>query len=220
MIITKIERQKRNPQRVNLFVDDSFLFGMHDEVLVKFGLRKGDSIDQQTIDEIESVEEFNLAKQKALRLISYRIRSEKELEAKLREKEFHPKTIERVTEHLRSLRILDDKTFARSYVNSVLIRKPAGRALLQRELKSRGIESTTINEILQETLRENDEQHLAIEAARKLLLRYRSSRKQSEKEQQQKRIANFLARRGFGWSTIQPVIRKLFNDTSSTTNQD
>ncbi len=219
MVITKIERQKKHPQRVNLFIDDLFAFGAHDEVLVKFGLRKGDTLDDEMIRKIETEEEYNLAKQHALRFLSYRLRSEKELQAKLKEKEFHPHTIERVTEHLRSIGMLNDKQFAQSFVHHLLSRKPAGKTLLQRELRLKGINTDIINEILQEHAEGNHEEELAEEAAKKLFVKLRSSRKKSDDQLQKRRIASYLARRGFGWSTINPVLRKLFN-TSSTTRED
>ena len=186
---------------------------------MKFGLRKGDTVDEAMIRKIETEEEYSLAKQHALRFLSYRLRSEKELQVKLKEKEFHPQTIERVTEHLRSIGMLNDKQFAQSFVHHLLSRKPAGKSLLQRELRLKGINTDIISEILQEHAEENHEEELAEKAAKKLFVKLRSSRKKSDEQLQKRRIANYLARRGFGWSTINPVLRKLFN-ASSTTRED
>lgn len=215
VVITKIERQKKNPNRVNLFIDDLFAFGTHDEVLVKFGLRKGDTVNEELIKKIETEEEFSLAKQAALRFLSYRIRSEKELQSKLKEKEFHPLTIGRVTEHLRSIGMLNDKQFAQSFVHHLLSRKPAGKTLIQRELRLKGIDPDIIQEILREHAEENNEEELAEQAARKFFGKLRSSRKKSDDQIQRRRIANYLTRRGFGWSTINPILRKLFSTSSS-----
>ena len=52
MIVTKIERQKRNSQRVNLFLDGEFAFGIHDEVLLRSGIRKWDRLTEETLDTI------------------------------------------------------------------------------------------------------------------------------------------------------------------------
>ena len=65
-----------------------------------------------------------------------------------------------------------------------------------------------------------DEDKLAFEAAKKLLARYRSSRKTTEVEKQQRRIAGFLSRRGFAWMTTNTVLRKLFKNETLTSHQE
>ncbi len=215
MLITKIERQLRHRRRVNVFVDGAFAFGLHEEVLGRFGLRAGDTLDEHALKEIESEEEFNLAKEYALRLVSYRLRSEKEVRARLAEKEFHPAVIDRAIGHLQSSGVLNDNKFARAFVNQILMRKPSGRALLQRELRSKGIPRETIQDILHETLGEEEELHLAREAVRKILKRYRSSRIPMDEKKKQKRIESFLVRRGFQWTTIYSILRTL-NDNQMT----
>ncbi len=152
MVVTNIERQKRRPKRVNVYIDGEFAVGLHEDVLFKFGLRKGDNVDRETLVSIESAEESHLAKEKALRFIGYRLRSEKELRSKLREKQFHPQVIEDTVRYLRENRFLDDEAFTRSFVKDALMRKPTGRRLLQRQLRLKGIETDIIETILDELL--------------------------------------------------------------------
>ena len=91
-----------------------------------------------------------MQKRKALRFIGYRLRSEKELRSKLREKQFHPQVIEDTVRYLRENRFLDDEAFTRSFVKDALMRKPTGRRLLQRQLRLKGIETDMIETILDE----------------------------------------------------------------------
>jgi len=211
MVVTRIERQKRHPGRVNLYVDGEFALGLHEDVLFEFGLRKGDRLNVVTLDTLKAAEEVHFARERALRFLSYRARSERELRAKLKEKEFHPAAIDEAISLLRDQGIVNDKSFARSFVKDILMRKPAGRIYLRRLLKSKGIETSTIQEILDELGADANEDSLALKAAAKLLDRYRSSRKKVEPEKQKSRVTSFLARRGFHWSTINAVSRKLFN---------
>ncbi|MBI4546978.1 MAG: RecX family transcriptional regulator [Ignavibacteriae bacterium] len=210
MIITKLERQKRDPHRVNVYLDDEFAFGVHEDVLVKYGLRKGDTLDQATIKTIQSSEELSHAKEKALKFLSYRLRSEKELRTKLREKEFPPNIIDEVIDHFRSLGLVDDRKFAQSLVHDLQLRRPAGKKLIQQKLRLKGIAQPIIQEVIAECMSSDDEQELAVQAAQKLLKRYRSSRKKIDPKKQQQRIAQFLARRGFDWSTVSPVLHQIF----------
>ncbi|MBI1805164.1 MAG: RecX family transcriptional regulator [Ignavibacteriae bacterium] len=214
MTITKIERQKRDSHRVNIFIDNKFAFGIQDQVLVKFGLRKGDILDDEQINTIASSEEYNLAKQKALRYISYRTRSEKELRTKLIEKEFPPDVIDKTIEQLRDLGLINDVAFARSFVHDQQLRRPAGKRLLAQKLRLKGISNSIIQQVLSEAAGTDEERSAALEAAKKHLKRRRLPKDKLGRIKEQQRIAQFLARRGFEWSTISPVLRALF--TSDT----
>ncbi|MGA2623244.1 MAG: RecX family transcriptional regulator [Bacteroidota bacterium] len=220
MVVTNIERQKRRPKRVNVYIDGEFAVGLHEDVLFKFGLRKGDNVDRETLVSIESAEESHFAKEKALRFIGYRSRSEKELRSKLREKQFHPQVIEDTVRYLRENRFLDDEAFARSFVKDALLRKPTGRLLLRRQLRLKGIDTGIIEEVLDELVPQHDEDTLAIEAASTLLKRFRASRKKIDREKQRARLASLLARRGFGWPTIHAVLRRVLKPGAQTSDED
>ena len=48
--ITKISAQKR-PGRYNIFLDEQYAFPVSEEVLIKYGLRKGIVLDEAAQDE-------------------------------------------------------------------------------------------------------------------------------------------------------------------------
>ena len=216
MVITKIERQKRHQHRVNVYIDGEFAVGVDDDVLVKFGLRKGDAVDKQTFAAIASSEEAHRARNTALRFIGYRMRSEKEVRTKLQEKEFPPDIIDETVRRLRDQGIVNDRTFAEAFVKQQLLRKPAGKTFLRQRLRMKGIIPSLINEILEETMPENQEDGLALDAGSKLIRQYKNSRKKIDNKKQRMRVANFLARRGFTWSTINSTLRQLFNHEPTT----
>jgi len=219
MVITAIERQKKRNQRVSIFVDGKFALGIHENVLVKYGLRKGDAIDERTMRVISNDEEFNSAKDKALRLMSYRLRSEKELRERLKKEEYPAAAIDRALEHLRSLRLLDDTAFAHALVHDLILKKSAGKTLLQRELRKKGISKEIIADTLREMNDSEEEIERALNVARTLLKRYQTSRKSTEVKKQQQRITAFLMRRGFEFSIINKVTRKLFNTIPEETDE-
>jgi regulatory protein len=210
MIITSIERQKKNPKRVNIFCDDEFAAGIHEDVLMKFRLRKGDTLDEEQLRQLQSAEELNLAKQKAFRFMSYRQRSEKELRAKLLEHEFHPSIIEEVTSSLKQTGMLNDRVFAEAYVHDLLMKKPSGGTLIRRQLRLKGIENRIIEDVLKEQLDSETQTSLAREAAKKHMRRYGIARKKHDRLKQQKRLADFLARRGFTWETVAATVKEFF----------
>jgi regulatory protein len=209
MVITKIERQKRHPQRVNIFVDGEFALGLHENVLVKFGLRKGDALDEHTLETIERDEEFHLAKEKALRLLGRRARSEKELRDKLREKEYHPDAINNAIESMRTLGLINDLSFAQTYVHDLLLRKPSGKVFLKQKLRSKGIDIETIQKVLDSISETNDENEIALTAARQILKRYSKSKKRLDNMKKKQLLAANLARRGFNWTTINSTLKNI-----------
>ncbi|MBM2842078.1 MAG: recombination regulator RecX, partial [Bacteroidetes bacterium] len=88
MRVTKIESQKKNPRRKNVYADGEFVAGVSDETLLRSGLRTGDEISDERLKILIQEEETSSAKQVALRFLAHRPRTTKEIRDKLREKEF------------------------------------------------------------------------------------------------------------------------------------
>ena len=113
MRITRIEPQKKNPHRKNIYADEQFLIGVSDETLLRFGLRTGDELGDATLKALQATEELLGAKSVALRFLARRQRTEKEIRNKLREKEFGDEEIQKTIDDLRTLGFLNDEEFAR-----------------------------------------------------------------------------------------------------------
>jgi regulatory protein len=216
MLVTKIERQKRDAHRANLFIDGEFAFGVQDEVLLRSGIRKGDQLTQEELEAIQASGEFALAKRQALRILARRLRSEAEIRTHLLEKEFHPGTVDRVLVHLRELRLVDDLRFARACVHDMRLRRALGRIALERQLRLRGIARSTIMEVLGEVGGREDDTAIAFRAVTRLLERFNKSRKKLLPEQQRARAIQFLARRGFDGETISAVITRATRENRGT----
>ncbi len=216
MTITKIERQKRHPDRVNLYLDGKFALGVHQEVIVKYGLRKGDKISKELIDKLVLHEEYALAKQKAIRLMNRRQRTEKEIRSKLIEKEFHPAIVDETIKHLKTIKLINDEAYARAYIHDVLLKRSLSRKYLKQQLQSKGVDKLIIEKVLDENFSPDQEIKIAREAAEKLLERYQSSLKKIEPEKQYRRIAQYLIRHGFSWTIILPILNKIFNNKAIT----
>jgi regulatory protein len=210
MIVTKIERQKKRPQRVNIFVDGEFAAGAHERVLLQMQLRKGDAIEQRVIEKLRALESFEAARDKALRLIAHRLRSKQEIRTRLMQKEFDPDVIEEVVARLAESGVLDDERFAKAFVHDLIMRKSAGRSLLRRELILKGIAKEIIERTLQTSVQDDEEESRALESAESQLAKYRRSSKKTDQLKQRQRIVSFLGRRGFDFSIIRSVTRKLF----------
>jgi len=208
--ITQIETQKHHSGRVNIYLDGSFAFGLDKETVLRHHLHKGDELTESTIDDILLVEERTKAKEKALALLSYRARSIKELEDKLKDKHFSERTVKRVVDDFSRVGLLDDSKYASSFAQTKMIQKPMGKRLLKQELFSRGISDSIAERTIEEVYSGKDE----IEIARELVRRRIRYKKIGDKKIK-KRLASFLFRRGFDWNIIENVLQKEMGDISS-----
>ncbi|PIU44640.1 MAG: hypothetical protein COS95_07895 [Ignavibacteriales bacterium CG07_land_8_20_14_0_80_59_12] len=210
MIITKIEPQRKRSQRKSIFLDGEFAFGIHDEVLLKFGLRHGDSLTPERVAEITAYEEFRSAREKALRLLNRRPRTEKEIRTKLLAVDYGEETVQKVVEQLCDTGLLDDSLYAVMYARDIMARRPVGKPVLKQKLRLKGIPENTILAVIREVF-PDDEQAFAFAralAAKRLERqeKIRSIGREADALKRRKQIADFLARRGFGWDTVRRVL--------------
>lgn len=139
----------------------------------------------------------------------FRPRSIKEMAQRLRQKGHRSFIIAQVIKELREKRFLDDKTFAKLWVGDRVSLKPTGKNLLAKELRSRGVDEETIDEVLDEFEDAYDEYEIAKALALKRIERL----KRVEKEKAAKKLFDFLIRRGFSYNIIWKVIKSIFKDT-------
>ena len=209
MRITKIEPQKRRPDRKSIFVDGNFLAGVSSETLLRTGLRTGDTIDPATIQALQATEGLLNAKNAALRFLSVRPRTVREIRDKLREKEFAESEIGNTIDELQRAGLLDDAAFARMYIRNAMQVRPIGKVLLKRKMLLLGVDLKTIEAALADTLPEYDQRDLARASAEKFLARGKHTRRQPDAIKDRKRVGGYLARRGFTWDVIEPVLKEL-----------
>ena len=114
--ITALQAQKRNPQRVNVFIDGEFAFGL--SRITAAWLSIGQVIDHEKIRELQAADEKEVAYQKALHFLSYRSRSENEVRNNLRKHNFSDEVIPEVLDRLRQNHLVNDLDFAQSWVEN------------------------------------------------------------------------------------------------------
>ncbi|MBC8042619.1 MAG: regulatory protein RecX [Rhizobacter sp.] len=205
MIITKIEYQKNDRDRISIFIDGEFAFGVSEELLLKFALKKGQEVEPEQVKAWMAEKEYFEAKTSALNYLSMRVHSTKELKDKLKKKGFGLDAISRVLVRLEELGLTDDKRFAEVLLRDKL-RKPIGKRRLQQELYKKGIKRDMASEVMEATDLNADA--LCQTAAERKL---RSLQKEPDKQKAKRKLIDFLMRRGFEWEVIRPVVEKLFN---------
>lgn len=209
MVITKIERQKKNPSRISLYIDNEFAIGIHKEVLLKFGFRVGDHLAEKTLREVQESEELYHARESALRLLAYRARSKKEIRDRLKKKKFSEETIKKVLSSLGRSGLINDLEFGRAFAHDKLMRKPMGKGMLKMELRKKGLGKEDVERILSEVYSDEAEGNYALELAIKRLNRFHATYERLDPMKKKKRLADYLARRGFDWETVARTVERV-----------
>lgn len=203
--ITDIRPQKRHSKRRSIFVGNEFLCGIDEEIVAILGLQVGQEVNKKKVKKILYKEAVKRAKDYAFKLLSYRPRSIKEIEGRLKKKDYSSKVILEVIKSLKRLKFLNDKEFARMWVESRIKTRHMGRYRLQQELLQKGIDRDLIEKTLSD-YREEEEIEVAKEIAQRRLKRsYRNLNEVATK----RKLYSFLQRRGFSYDIIQEVLRKL-----------
>lgn len=202
--VSKIEPQKRNPKRRSVFLEGKFAFGLDEEVLYKYGLKEGEEIEQRKIEQIIRSETRKEAKEAALRFLSYRRRSEKEVRDKLKRKELAKELIDEVIEDLKRLDLIDDYDFACAWIRDRVSNNPRGKALLKQELWKKGIKNETVEKALKEYFKNADEE---LNLARKLMEKRKKRYANLKENVAKRRMTDFLLRRGFSYDIVKQVLK-------------
>jgi regulatory protein len=202
--ITALKIQKRNKNRVSVYLDGEYTFGL--TKIVAGWLKVGQELTDEKIAELKEKDNTEIALQKALNFLSYRPRSEDEVRKNLKKHGYEEEVIEVILERLRQGHLVDDASFAEMWVENRSEFRPRGRRLLRMELRKKGIN----DEVIDPSLEDLDEEELAYRAASKQIRKYRNL----EWPDYRKKMSGFLARRGFDYGIISIIIKKVWEENS------
>lgn len=206
--ITAIEVQKRTPNRVNIHLDGEFAFGL--ARIVAAWLRVGQEISEEKIEQLVAEDARERAYQQAMLFLSYRARSEAEIRKNLRKHEIPEAVIEQTVERLRQDGLANDNQFAQAWVENRNTFRPRSRRMMAMELKQKGL----ADEAIQSAVESVDDDASAYEAAQKRAVRFKGL----EWIDFRRKLSEFLARRGYSYSVIAPVVTRIWNETHADTH--
>ena len=202
LTITRLEPQKKNPQRYNVYLDGEFAFGISRAAAP--WLEEGNQLSQQKVNDLQKKDQFEVAYQRALNFLSYRIRSEKEIRQNLNKHEIPGEIIDGVLDRLRASSLVDDLEFATQWVENRIQFKPRGKRALSSELFLKGIP----DQIIEDALADLNEEELAIKLAHKKISKLTGL----DEIAFQNKLSGFLTRAGFPYHINKEVIVNLWNE--------
>lgn len=208
--ITALVVQKRNKERVNVYLDGEFAFGLALAEAIK--LKKGQTLSDEDIARLKALDEIEVVHERALNLLSHRPRSAEEVRRKLRDskQDFSDTAIETVIERLERAGLLDDEAFARYWVDNRERFNPRSARALRHELRQKGVS----NQVVDRVLADLDEQDAAYRAAQAKVRRYAHA----DEAEFRKRMGGYLSRRGFAYGVVRDVLDRLWDEIQTQTN--
>lgn len=204
MIITKIEPQKKNKGRYNLYIDGEFKTGISEDVIVFLNLRVKQEIDEDFYNEILKKELYAKAKSSALKHLQKQLKTEKEIRDKLRQLEYEETVIESVVEFLKSYNFIDDFVFAKAYIHDKITLSKHSLKRIQYDLKRKGVSAFVIEDALNdmdEDVLSSEIENLVIALSKKKLA-YEAKEKYSDYEIKQK-LMYFFSQKGYAFDKIK-----------------
>lgn len=198
-VITSINQQK-NKNRVSVYLDDEFGFGIDLDNFALLNLRVNQEYTQEEIEKVIKKAEFQKTYDKLLRFAMVRPRSEKEVVDYFRRKKIHESMHEEMLKKLRHLDLLNNLEFAKWWIDQRIQFKSKSKRIIIQELRMKGISQNDIDDAFGETV--IDEEKMARELIEKKMYKWKGLESREAKQKK----SQYLAGKGFGWDVIQKVV--------------
>jgi len=212
MVITKIEYQKRDPERVNIYIDGKFFCGISIDTLALQNLYEGLEVDDNLLDKILKEDLGKRFLNRAANYLSHTAKTEFQVRKYLRDLKFKKKDIwfkedvvldwdnlfNQIIDSLKKYKYIDDEEFARSFVQSRLRVKPRGKSILISELLSKGVSKEIAQRVCDEEIK--DEMDVLRDTFKK---KYKEERFNIQNQ----KMVGYLLRKGFSWDLIEQFER-------------
>jgi regulatory protein len=196
--ITALRVQKRNKNRVNVYLDERYSFSLADHLAVP--LRRGQFLSDEEIARLRAEDEYHQVYKRAVRLIDHRPRSIAEVRRRVERQGVAPDLVEKVIEQLTAVGLLDDAEFARLWVENRETFRPRSHQMLRYELRQKGLDEKTIAQALEQVDEEQSAHRLALGRGRRLSHLDWSAFRQ--------KLTGYLARRGYPYDIIRRAVRE------------
>jgi regulatory protein len=201
-IVTRIAKQKRRPNRRNVYLDGAFAFGCNLNVVAKFRLCEGMTLSEEQVRQIQLGEVKQECFDWAIKHLTSRLHSRAELRKKLMRREYGDAVVDATLEDLARLGYVDDERFAKTKALSAAQHKHHGRRRAFVELMKSGVKGDVADKALTDVYSAHDSTAVARQLAQKQLPRL----KKLDPVVARRRLVGMLQRRGFDYDSIKPVV--------------
>lgn len=203
--ITKIESDKKDINRVYIYLDGDFFKSTLKEISFNLNLYEGKKIDRKTLNEIILKEDIIKCKNKALQIINGASQSKKNLKNKLLKYGFEKDIIDRVILNLEEYDLINDKKLAQNIIKDKRRIKGFGKNRIFYDLLKKGISK----DIAQNEINRLENKELELENAIYLAKKKYKKIKDTDKRKIYQKMANHLSYKGFDYDIIKKAINEV-----------
>ena len=185
--ITKIEYQKKNKERFNIYIDDEYGFAVDISILIKYSLKKGMELDDALIDDILLAEDEISVYNYGISVLSRYFKSEYELRLKMKDKGFKPQLIDNAISTLKERKYLDDERYCEMFIKDKINISKYGVRKIKEALYHKGIDKEIIEEKIKSISAESEEERALLLGEKKLL-----NIKENDNRKKMSKLSNYL----------------------------
>ena len=204
--VTALKFQKNNRQRISVYLDEAYAFGLPDTIAAQ--LRIGQTLSDDYVAELQGQDNLERAYQRTLVLLAHRARSTAEIGRYLERLDVTPEAVAIILERLMTHGYLDDLQFAQAWVGDRERFRPRSPAALRNELREKGVSQ----EIIAQVLSDIDQDESAHRAAESYARRLQSLDERSFRQ----KLGNHLLRRGFAHGVVWKVVDQIWREQHAT----
>jgi len=199
MLIEKISlKSSRNP---NIFIVeiDSQQYILHSEIIVKYCISTNSEIEQSKLDEVVYESDVMIATNLAMKYISSKLITTKQLKDYLKGKGYKINVITKVIDKFNEYGVLNDENFASSFVS--VKQQSLSRRAIEQKLIQKGVNK----DVTASCLEDFDDSEVAIRTAEKFM------KNKIYNEENINKLLRHLSYKGFDYETINKTLNNLKN---------
>ena len=201
MTITAVGKVKEKGM-VRVYIDDDYSFSIPEQDYISNKLYKDMIISEEQLSVIRDKILVAAARERAVRYLTFKDRSEYEILNKLIDAGFDRNVAQNAVNELKAIGYLDDTRFAMKYLSERIRTKALSKKTLGYELKNKGIDNEIIEKALSEF--EIDDYEVALREGKRKFGKYDLNDKKIEQK-----LCRFLLHRGFSYEIVDKVIREM-----------
>ncbi len=197
MKISSIRTLQNNSNKYSVYIDGHYALNVSASILLKQKLSIGLDISKERLDELMNLSAQEEAYASALNFISIRPRSVWEMRQYLKKKAVPAEYITYILNKLSNIKLLDDYSFTRAWVDNRQALRPTSRRRLEQELRQKHVEEKILRSVLDEYT-DND-----LRALRHMITK---KRKLSTYKNDTVKLTSYLVHQGFSYDDVKQAL--------------
>lgn len=196
-----IKFKKKNNNIYTVYLNDKTTINLYDDTIIKFNLLGNKKLDKQKFQSIIDYNNTLESYHQALKYISIKLRTKKEITKYLTRKNFSAATIKTTIARLEKEKYLNDDVYLTAYINDQVNLTSKGPDLIEKELEKAGFTEAKIRPYLAKI---NDEVWLA--KINKIILKKVKANHNLSARMLKEKIKQFLRKEGYFLDQINRVV--------------